>query len=686
MIIMKLNIKIFAGFAAVALSASVFTSCTESIQFGDTALQEPQTTTITKDTVFTNAEYTRQFLTGIYALQYYGLPYNINCGNSASPWTGKLDALTDICQLHWPNTNVYGRYYSNTLSANDTPLISYTNDNVWEAVRAGWVLLENIDKTPGLSSDIDGDGSNISEKERMKAEAKCLIASRYFDLFQNFGGLPLVKHTFTGTEGTYDMPRASVDSTVQYMVGLLDEAISSGSLRWAYNGTTTATDATNNTGHWTLAGAMALKAKILTFAASPLFNSDAPYYDGTTEAEKQHIVWYGDYQSSRWQAALKACQDFFSALSSKGFYQLNQASSNTPDGYRQAYRMGYLYEGSPEVIHSVRVLTVDAFKSGTYSWHQWCDIGRNSYQPTQEYVDMFPWSDGSPFDWNTDSLAGRIVGTNGRLFYRYKTGRGSAVSKTASRDPRLYEEAIVNGEPSILDWTTGKTSGDPYELWVGGYHAGLNSLNEALTARYSTGYDLMKYYIGTEFTRKYCQWVALSLDDMILTYAECLAQTGSLSEAVAQVDQIRARVGMGGLATCNPNLDLKNNKENLINEILRERACELGYSNSRYYDMVRYKRTDWMTKPLHGLLVYRLQQNSAGDWVRTQRPYIGDDKNAGVREPYMFDYTIFPLHNRRRAMWDLDASSKDVKKWLLSPMPITEINKNYGMIQNPGWD
>ncbi len=683
---MKLNNKIFAGVAAILISATAFTSCTESIQFGNAALQEPQTSSVTKDTVFTNAEYTRQFLTGIYALQYYGLPYNVSCGNSASPWTGKLDALTDICQIHWSNTAVYGKYYSNTLSANDTPLISFTNDNVWESVRAGWILLENIDKTPDLSSDIDGDGTNISEKERMKAEAKCLIVSRYFDLFQNFGGLPLVKKSYTGTEGTYNLPRASVDSTVQFMVGMLDEVINSGALRWAYNGSTTATDATNNTGRWTLAGAMALKAKILTFAASPLFNNSSPYYDGSTEAETQHLVWYGDYNSDRWKLALKACQDFFSTLSSKGFYQLTQASSATNEAYRQAYRMGYIYEGSQEVIHSVRVVTVDAFKSATYSWHQWCDIGRNSYQPTQEYVDMFPWSDGSPFDWETDSLAGRLTGTNGRLFYKYKIGRGSTVSKTASRDPRLYEEAIVNGEPSILDWTTGISSGDPYELWVGGYHAGYNSYNEALTSRYSTGYDMMKYYIGTEFTRKYCQWVALSLDDMYLTYAECLAQTGSLTDALTQVDVVRSRVGLGGLNGCNPDLNLTSNKDNLINEILRERACELGYSNSRYYDMVRYKRTDWMTKKLHGLLIYRLKENSSGDFVRSTDPYIGSDKDNGLREPYQFEYERFPLHNRSRAMWNLDPDSKDVKKWLLSPMPITEINKGYGMIQNPGWD
>jgi hypothetical protein len=39
-------------------------------------------------------------------------------------------------------------------------------------------------------------------------------------------------------------------------------------------------------------------------------------------------------------------------------------------------------------------------------------------------------------------------------------------------------------------------------------------------------------------------------------------------------------------------------------------------------------------------------------------------------------------------MWDLDPNGPDgqkVKKWFLFPMPITEINKGYGLIQNPGW-
>jgi hypothetical protein len=56
-----------------------------------------------------------------------------------------------------------------------------------------------------------------------------------------------------------------------------------------------------------------------------------------------------------------------------------------------------------------------------------------------------------------------------------------------------------------------------------------------------------------------------------------------------------------------------------------------------------------------------------------------------VAEPDHFKYEKFTLQNRRRVMWDKDPNSLEVKKWFLFPMPITEINKGYGLIQNPGW-
>lgn len=679
--------KIFTGMLMAAAAVPFLAGCTDELKLGNAALDKPSGSTVTKDTVFNSPIYTEQFLNSIYALQYYGLPYNNNCGRSASPWAGKFDQLTDCWVMHWDNNTIYKAYYSGTLDSNQDPLFSYSNDNVWQAVRAAWLLIENVDNVPGLSDE---------KKASFKAQAHCLIAARYFDLFSVYGGLPLVDHSYTGTEGSYEVPRATLDSTVTFMVNQLDEAINSGALPWAYNGNTTETDATNNTGRWTKAGAMALKAKILTFAASPLYNATQGYYGGTSEAEQKHMVWYGDFQQSRWEKALKACQDFFDELNKDGYYELTQATSKTPDGYRQAYRMGYAYQGSKEILHSVRVGGIDAYKSGTYTWHQWLDNpARQNCLPTEEYVEMFPWSDGTPFNWKSDSLKGKVSGANGQLFYKYQKVRGG-FKKTASRDPRLYEECIVNGQMTSLDWTTGKSNGDVYELWVGGADAGSNVARydadsktvvktEALAKRYATGYDQNKYYMNQDYLRKYTQWVYLSLDEMYLMYAECLAQCNQLDEALKQVDLVRARVGLKGLALKNPDLDLHNNKENLINEILRERACELGLSNNHYWDMIRYKRGDWMTKPLHGIITYRMDQGPTGAYIRQYIPWRGDNKNGGAAEPSRFEYQKFEIQNRKHVLWGADPNSQEVAKWYLWPFPKTEINKGYGLVQNPGW-
>ena len=701
---MKLHHKILSGVVALVIGSMAFTACTDDIKFGNSFIEKTPGGTVSLDTVFGSAEYTKQFLVGLYVLQYYGLPFKnaTEAPWSASYWNCKYDALTDCYQQHFSNGAAFGKYYGGMLTSTDGsntdhPLISYTHDYVWETVRRCWLLIDNIDNVPGLTD---------SERRNMIAQAKCLAAARYFDLYSVYGGLPIIDHSFTGLEGSYETRRATAEETANFMVRLLDEAIPD--LLWAYNGNTIETDANNNTGRWTAAAAKALKAKILLFNASPIYNDNEPYYNGSTEAEKDSIVWHGGFKQERWQRALQACEDFFQSNAANGnYYGLNEATGNTPEAYRQAYRMGYIYQGSREILHRTAVTTTTSNKAS----YQWCNfVGpfgssngpfRNCYGPTEEYVEMFPWSNGAPFDWEQDSIDGNIFGEKGQLFYKY-TQLKTSVKKDASRDPRLYENAIVNGQSLSLNWTTGKAEGDTYELWVGGEHEkndvaqmgadGKTVILEKDVARFSTGYGTIKYYLGQEYFGKFVHWVYLSYDEMMLMYAECLAQCGRLEDAIALVDQVRDRVGLKGLKYGQAafkgdksKLPDLNTKEGVLEEILRERACELGMSNNRYYDMIRYKRTDWMTKRLHGLVTYRMMQNSKREWVRQERPYIGDDKKAGQKEPSVFDYERFELQNRARYLWELSPNDLEVRKWMLMPLPLSEINKNYGLVQNPGW-
>ena len=529
----------FAVAAGLTLTSVVSTSCVDDIKFGSAFLEKAPGGDVTSDTVFNSPEYVRQFLNTLYTFQYYGLPFRNSSSDaypceSSNPYVGKPEALTDCYIYTYLSSGIVNSYYYGTHTSNygqRSDKWDYLKNRVWQAVRYGYLIIENIDRVPGMEE---------SEKASIVAQAKCIIASRYFDTFRHYGGLPIIDHSFSGTDASYDLPRATVEETVNFMIKLLDEAKEV--LPWTVDNPQT------NAGRWNRAAAMALKCRILQFAASPLFNDDVAYAGGSSEAEAQHLVWYGGYKAELWTQCLQACEEFFNELNANGGYSLVQSKGTRPEDYRLAYRTSYAELDSPEILMSTRQFGYDAFKSGNYIWHQWGDpLGttdasrngiRRGYTPTQEYVEMFPWADGTPFDWDKTAA-------EGRLDEMFMTGspNGGEDGKSnivLTRDPRLYEEAIVNGQPTALDWTTGNMSGRSFEAWVGGYDAQQEPDNQ--TGSFATGYAPIKYLMGPDMLRHYTQWVVLRLSDMYLTYAEALCQNNRLADAIAQVDIVSANV------------------------------------------------------------------------------------------------------------------------------------------------
>lgn len=704
--------KAFHSIFGLVLAGIAATGCTDEVQFGNAFLDKAPGGSSTLDSIFANPDYVNQLLTNIYNKQYYGLPYGNYSGTpqAASPYNGKLDALTDLYQMHWASQKVWSSYYTATFSAKEDPLISYVNENLWETVHLVSVIKENIDRTPNMSE---------QKKKYIIAQAKALQAFAYAVHLPHYGGMPIIERTITNGDVTGEAQmgkRATFAETVDAIVRWCDEAAPD--LYWAYNGNDSESNSLQ-TGRWTKAGVMALKAQVLWIAASPLYNGPA-YYPEVTE-EQRELIGYGSYDASRWKRALDAFEDFWRENEANGnYYHLMQATAKNCDGYRLAYRRGYMFDDSPENIHWTKVESIFGTQ-GAYSWLSWNwtenGVNRLRHSPTLEYIEMFPWSDGKPFvhdqsfkykesytdtedvNWDVYTCLDGSGGSsdNDKLFYTYKSVRGGFV-KTASRDPRLYENAVVSGtlENLALQSTDGKSSGNVLETWVGGQNAGQNvkhptnnTLSESLTSYCPTGFGAYKYVLNrVEWWRDpNMHWNVLTIPDMILMYAECLAETGDLTGALAQVDLIRARVGLKGLKACNTDKNLDSNKDNLIEEILRERACELGMTNARYIDMIRRKRTDWMTKQLHGMATYRMIKNASNQWVRRNAPWFGDDKNGGMQEPSRFEYEFFELFQGRRVLWTYADNPNDpaVLKWLMMPFPQDEVNKGYGLIQNPGW-
>ncbi len=630
-------------------------SCVDDFKFGNEFLEKAPGGTVTKDTVFSSAEYTRQFLTGLYSLQYYGLPFGTN---DAFPymhtgWVGKWENLSDLWHTSWDGQAIQQRYYTgihNSGYSKRQEKFEYSRMNVWEAVRMAWLLIENIEEVPGMDN---------TEKQQIVAQAKCIIASRYWDTFRHYGGLPIIKASFSGTEPEYVLPRGTVEETVDFMIELLDEA--SQVLPWKVS------VPANETGRWTKAGAMGLKTSILLFAASPLFNDEVPYSSASPQEGVQNLnVWYGGYKPELWNRCLTACEEFFAELNKNGGYHLQQADGTRPSDYRLAFRKAYFRLTSPEVLHSTRVLNYEGsrFNSSRYTWHSWQkNNNRMAYNPTQEYVEMFPWADGSPFNWEEAEQESRLD----EMFIKRTADPSKGVNLT--RDPRLYETAMVNGLPRTLDWSTGNMSGNPYELWVGGYDA--KQAPESENGRFATGYALMKYYLDDDAGNQDTHWSYIRLPEVMFNYAEVLCQKGRLQEAINLVDEVRARVGLNGLVESNPDKNLTSDKDALLKEILREKSCELGMEDSRFFDMIRYKMEDQFEKQLHRLKITRV--DGGGQW-------FGKEKDSGIPWPE-FKYERLPIGSPTRVWWTEGFDPK----WYLSPFELGELNKGYGLVQNPGW-
>ena len=750
---MKFN-NIYKSAIAIVLAGSAFTACTDNIAVGNASLDKAASSTATIDTVFGSAQYARQFVVGIYSKQYYGLPYT-NGGkympHTGNPYAGKFDALTDCWHQFWNGASVYGGYYAGGLTTYvnrddglDGPLYTYDKEYQWWGMRAAQIFEENVDLVPDMEA---------SEKGKLVAETRCLKVAYFFDTFQHYGGIPIIDHALLTSEVSSQFPRSTVEDCVNYMVEQLDKAIAEPNFPWSV--------ADDETGRWTKAGAMALKCKILQFAASPMLNpkDGQPYYAGASEDVKPYIMYTDNskYQE-RWDRFATACDEFFNALNNNGYYHLETAGitgtleKNVP-AYRLAYRKGYFLRESKEVLHSVRVMGGDNSATARYCWHSWysSSVPRNAYCPTQEYVEKFSWYDGEPFSWDkassrtykaaktadgrdtinfiTNSKTGAITRQTKSLHTMFMRGSIAANARNLdpilTRDPRLYEECIVNGQTKNLDWTSAAQTGNAWELWYKGNDAGTGVLTQSNTM-FGSGYGYNKYYLGTgvyngdtgaDSYRYQTQWVALSLSDMYLTYAEALVMRSNkdVAKAVQMVDVVRSRVGLPTMAKVWTNVTNRNaigytattaegalaqtvaldngaTSNEFIEELLDERVRELGLTNARWFDMIRYKRTDWMTKQLHGLIQYRMLQttdDTTGDIVFVSRDvaWVGADKDndASSTQPLNFLSKVVPITGNKRVMWGKDPKTTEVTKWLLSPFPQAEINKNYGLVQNPGW-
>lgn len=291
---------------------------------------------------------------------------------------------------------------------------------------------------------------------------------------------------------------------------------------------------------------------------------------------------------------------------------------------REDFRTAYFNRGNGEVLISTRKRAKYPSNPSDDQSFIFITNNKGNANTTLDYVDMFQMLNGDEFDWNNPEHAD----------YPFFDADGNPV-----RDPRLYESVLVNGD----DY-----DGRKAELWIGGADRKTSAREKVWTA---SGFCMRKFRQDiTSAAGKFYSFPYLRLPEIYLSYAEALNECGRSEEAYEYLNKVRRRVRM-------PDIEKNSlSKDELREAILRERALEFGYEEVRFYDLVRWKREDIFKKKLRGLDI------------------ISKDKGKTL------EYQQFEIPNSR--CWQDNGWNP---KWYLCPFPINELNKKYGLIQNPGW-
>lgn len=458
-------------------------------------------------------------------------------------------------------------------------------------------------------------------KQNLIGQVTFLRAYFYHQLVALYGGVPLITVAYEASDD-FQVARNSYAECIQFIVEECDKA--AGLL-----------DVDGNKAYATKGAALALKSRVLLYAASDLFNSGASWAAGYSNPE---LVSYtsGD-RTSRWQAAKDAAKSVIDL----GIYDLFGGEAPASGEEATANYAGlFLNNGNEEdiflqfydVLHNT---DWDGPNPGLFNgpngWHNW---GGNT--PTGQFADAFEMNDGSKFDWNNPTHSSNPYVNRDPRFYATVLYEGATwrerPADVVNVDPQGQVQVGMYQKNGVtvpgLD-----TRKSPIEDWNGSY----------------TGYYLRKFIdpaINHQYDRQQLPWRRIRYAEILLNYAEACLALGQEDEAKMYLNKIRARAGMPSISESGAAL---------TERYRNERRVELGYEEHRYYDVRRWMIAPSAYEDAQGVII---TGDMAADGSISNREYAQD---PSVQE---------------RA-WNPNNS------FYFLPIKLDEINRNKLLVQNP---
>ncbi len=476
---------------------------------------------------------------------------------------------------------------------------------LYNRIRQINTFFENIERVPF---------DDATVKERLEGEVHFMNAFFYFNLVRTHGGVPLVKRTFA-LKDDFLVPRNTLAESIQYVVDECDEAASLLPL----------THEAKNIGRATRGAALALKSRVLLYAASELYNNSS-WASGYANPEL--ISYTSGDRIARWQAAKDAAK----AVIDLGIYSL----PNTGDPVKD-YTDIFLTKNSSEAIFSRYFIksrgwedgALPGLTNGPNGYHNWA-----GNTPLQELIDDYEMVDGTKFSWSNPAHASAPYENREPRFYAsilYDQAKWRPRPADAAKIDPLGIVIIRSVETAPGVWLPGlDTRKGPIEDWNGSY----------------SGYYLRKFidpnveheYAGQGGNQE-APYHFFRLAEMHLNYAEACLGLGQEGEAKTHINIIRDRAGLPDITETGPAL---------IDRYRNERRIELSFEQHRYFDVRR-----WMIAP------QTLGRNANG--IIIEDPIVGPVK-----------YTVSKIQDRA---WN--------NKMYFLPIILEELNRNKNLVQNP---
>lgn len=513
-------------------------------------LDQTVTSSLNEASTFSDSANAMDFLNNIYTnIGFASDPKRFNGGIYAAG----LDASSD--EAEGPNassTNGFIEFATGTVNPTIVPddawRISYAN------IRAVNQFLKHLPVIP----------FSASLKTETLAEARFLRAWYYFMLIEHYGGVPLIGDSIYTSDDQMPQIRNSFKSCVDYISSECDAAAED----------LPATQTGSMYGRASKGACLALKARLLLYAASPLFNNGG-IAKGMSGLDS--IVAYPDSDPNRWTLASNAAAAVIALHAYSLYVDSTSVSGALGYGFQELFTQRY----NTEYILA-RMMDANKYLEGL--WDVPSRGGSGGPFPYQEMVDAFPMSNGKDI---TDPTSGYDPQ------YPYK-----------NRDPRLGYSIIHD---STLRITFGANQPSPVLLyWNTKVSPAVAASGDAVYKGTPTGYYIFKM-LDPSIIQNGISGSARCLPliryaEILLDYAEAQNESAGPDGTVYQaIEAIRQRAGLRPYT-----LPEGLSQDEMRQVIRKERRIELAYEGQRFFDVRRWMIADSTdNQNMHGLEVDR---------------------------------------------------------------------------------